>query len=292
MNAQLQARLTTLERAIDTLVDSITSYNPSTSAAQTLVAVDDDLNRDLETLAQHQKNYKQLDRLRQTTEALDQQIKDSLNVLADTRRELVTSRPRQEERQLSAEGVEYKKLLATAQRIAKYTTPPKKAQDAVVKSEGGAERGLGDISQATDTQETSNGAETAEVQTPTKRAMDKIAPHLHAWIDPPQGADGQPIFTPWPNENVIRSGALGLIQRMIEDGQDPDAFGEVGDVVVRKDEEVGPRERTGEQPRIDSGLSAEEMARRQDEKKRLQEQERQKQAATFDEFDLYDPDAE
>lgn len=49
MNAQIQSQFDRLEAALDTLVDSITSYNPSPSAAAALVQIDKDLTSDLDT---------------------------------------------------------------------------------------------------------------------------------------------------------------------------------------------------------------------------------------------------
>lgn len=47
MNTELQAQLDRIEAALNTLVDSITSYNPSPAAALSLVAADDDFNTGL-----------------------------------------------------------------------------------------------------------------------------------------------------------------------------------------------------------------------------------------------------
>ena len=48
MNAQLQERFDHVESALDTLVDSITSYNPSIPAASSLLEADDDLTQGLD----------------------------------------------------------------------------------------------------------------------------------------------------------------------------------------------------------------------------------------------------
>ena len=48
MNSLLQTQFTRVEAALSTLVDSISSYNPSPSAAYNLVAADDALNASLE----------------------------------------------------------------------------------------------------------------------------------------------------------------------------------------------------------------------------------------------------
>jgi hypothetical protein len=48
MNADLQFRFERIETALNTLLDSISSYNPSTQAAVALVEADDDLSKGLE----------------------------------------------------------------------------------------------------------------------------------------------------------------------------------------------------------------------------------------------------
>jgi len=48
MNAIIQSQLDRVETALNTLIDSISSYNPSPAAALTLVSADDDLTEGLE----------------------------------------------------------------------------------------------------------------------------------------------------------------------------------------------------------------------------------------------------
>lgn len=48
MNTEIQAQFDRVEAALNTLVESITSYNPSQSAALSLVETDDDLTKGLE----------------------------------------------------------------------------------------------------------------------------------------------------------------------------------------------------------------------------------------------------
>ena len=48
MLGTLQSRYQRLERALDNLTDSITAYNPSLTAADELVAADDDVSEALE----------------------------------------------------------------------------------------------------------------------------------------------------------------------------------------------------------------------------------------------------
>ncbi len=48
MDLEIQAQFDRVEAALNILVDSITSYNPSQSAAASLVTADDELTRGLE----------------------------------------------------------------------------------------------------------------------------------------------------------------------------------------------------------------------------------------------------
>ena len=48
MNLEIQNQFDRIESALDTLIDSITSYNPSQTAAIALVEADDGLSRGLE----------------------------------------------------------------------------------------------------------------------------------------------------------------------------------------------------------------------------------------------------
>jgi hypothetical protein len=48
MDTILDAQLQRMETALNTLLDSIITYNPSTAAADNLLQADDELNRGLE----------------------------------------------------------------------------------------------------------------------------------------------------------------------------------------------------------------------------------------------------
>ena len=48
MNSALQSQLDRIENALNTLIDSITSYNPSVPATQELLAADDALTDGLD----------------------------------------------------------------------------------------------------------------------------------------------------------------------------------------------------------------------------------------------------
>jgi len=56
MNTTLQAQFDRVETALNTLIDSISAYNPSPAAAVALVAADDDLSHGLDQRKQISTN--------------------------------------------------------------------------------------------------------------------------------------------------------------------------------------------------------------------------------------------
>ena len=58
MDAKIQDRFTRIENALSTLIDSITSYNPSPAAALDLVTADDELSEGLSQRASHSQMLK------------------------------------------------------------------------------------------------------------------------------------------------------------------------------------------------------------------------------------------
>ncbi|KAL9053263.1 MAG: hypothetical protein Q9162_004871 [Coniocarpon cinnabarinum] len=310
MNNILQSRLTNLTSHLTALTESITSYNPSPHAASLLLHEDALLSADLETLAAHQRNVATLERLRATTQKLDEQMKDSLRALADTRKELISQRPR-EDAAAETSAVDVNTLLNTAMRIAKYTVPPSQKQKPVPKAREAspAEQQTSQPATANVSMNTNNTQSTElatqpsdpqttqqdsqeEAPTPTTRTRERIPEHLHAWIDPPKGADGSAIWTPWPNENVIKAGALGKLQWMAENEVEPDVTGIQGETVPEG--MSGVPTRAGAEGRRESAVLDEqgraELEARREEARRKADEEKRNQEELMDEFDLYDPD--
>ncbi|KAI9653056.1 MAG: hypothetical protein M1831_006263 [Alyxoria varia] len=149
MNKDLQDSLNTLETHLNSLLDSITSYNPSTNAASSLVAADSAFSSSLQTLAQHQRNHQRLQALRTTSDDLDQQIKDFLRRLAEGRKELLNAAPvvgkksaalggerkgrnvekpwlstGDDDEEAKVRSVDAKTLLDYSRRISRFTVPP------------------------------------------------------------------------------------------------------------------------------------------------------------------------
>src|SRR5688572_11266717 len=89
MDAILQTQFQRVETALTTLIDSITSYNPSPQAALDLVAADEDFSKGLSQLSKHQDNHNRILTLREETSKLEAQVKSNLRTLASLRHELL-----------------------------------------------------------------------------------------------------------------------------------------------------------------------------------------------------------
>ncbi|KAA6410518.1 MAG: hypothetical protein FRX48_05940 [Lasallia pustulata] len=211
MDAILQSQLDRVETALNTLLDSITTYNPSVPAALDLLSADTDLTRGLNQLCAHQHNHRRILSLRATASALDSHLASTLTLLASTRADLVstptTSIP------ATHRPVPYPSLLSYAKHISKFTQPPPgtpnpDAQSPKPKSANGADTPSADPAAGDAPPERAAGLGVAALQ-----------PGEGGWLDP--GA--QVAWGPWPSEEVIRRGALARIQVLLEQGVDPES---------------------------------------------------------------------
>ena len=251
MDVFIDTRLTTLETALSTLVDSISSYNPSIPAAHAILKADSDLQDGLKQLAQHQRNYHHITSLRETITKQNDAITSHLTLLAEMRKELLdipTSLPQKDRRDVS-----HQEVLAYAKRIARFTMPPGMRPAFAVKEEGEGE---------------------GEANKPSEgRGMESLEDFEKQWLDPWTGVQ----FTPWPGEEIIKRGALGEIQAMVEKGVDPATAGtgeRRGDKV--EEEDMGMSDTKG-------GSGQAQMMRTQ---------KREEKPKVFGGLDLYDPDEE
>ncbi|KAH0556061.1 hypothetical protein GP486_006000 [Trichoglossum hirsutum] len=290
MNNILQSRFERVETALNALLDSISSYNPSTQAAVALVEADDELSKGLEQLARHQQNYNRVLALKQTTASLDAQIKSTLELLADTRKELLatpaTAFPE------SAE-VPYGDLLAYAKRISKFTVPPTyRAPPPTLKKEQDAgEQQHGELN-GTGTR--ANGSSVSVVDIENQAAgkggkgigVASLENEEVLWLDP----ESQMLFVPWPTEETIRRGALSQVQFMMEKDLDPSTQ------VSLQEQEVAAREKEKleeEKRKAKEREAAAAAARRQSSALGAPvqgESERQQRQQVLMGIDLYDPE--
>ncbi|KAK4556209.1 hypothetical protein LTR86_006906 [Recurvomyces mirabilis] len=311
MLSQLQTSYQRLEQSLQRLTDSIAAYNPSTTAADELVAADDGLSEDLRTLHTHQHNVHRIADLKRRAETNDERIKTHFRAVAQLRKDL-TAIPTIESNSSSREDISVDDLLAYARYISPTTVPPtfRPRRDAhghmkegvdEGKEKGGGEKD-GQMRNGVNTPPPPATATAAAAATqdppdaePTATATaTTTSPHIKQstislqtltdpekqWLNPTATLD----FTPWPSHILMANGCLASIQRLVESGEDPASV-----------------------------LSAEEQAevdlkrKEEEEKERLEEEERaRRRAVMFDaagsaggsgrgrreaEDDVFDPDA-
>ncbi|KAB2575579.1 putative mediator of rna polymerase ii transcription subunit 4 protein [Lasiodiplodia theobromae] len=281
MDALLDKHFQRVETALNTLIDSIASYNPSQQAVVDLVAADDELSRGLEQLAAHQANYQRILALRQTADALDSQVKSTLSLLADTRRELIATPATGPAP--NARDVTTAELLAYAKHIGKFTVPPNfrpppRKEDAAASAQDKADEDVtmtnGAAAAAPEPQQT----EATEEET---RTMATLNAEQKAWL---AGLGALPWF-PWPTEDKIRQGALGQIQTMVEQGKDP--------TTVLSPEEQEERARKAAEEEEEQRQEEERRRAEMDQRRREMHASRNKpdgqgeQPAVFGGLDLY-----
>lgn len=272
MNQIIQNRLDRIDASLSALIDSISSYNPSIPAAQDLLTADDELNKGVKQLVTHQRNYGRITSLRSEIDTLNATITSKLTSLATLRSEILTQKitPVPDD----ARQVSCGELLDYAQRISRYTAPPTYTAPGqqlleTKAGETGGEAGKGEVNGV--------GAEQAG-QADTGKEAEAQAPAM----------PGAGSFVPWPSEEVIRQGALGQIQVLLEQGIDPTTVRTEGG---QKIDEVIEDDREGEQRKHDA-TSQEQQTRPPQDAAMVREVAREEKPKVFGGLDLYDPDEE
>lgn len=278
------------------------------------------------TVAIHQTNHALLESLRTTSANLDARIKSTISQLATTRKDLLAlnvappAPSSGAQRSLHA-GIDTTLLLTTAQRIAKYTTPPKSAFPApgppvaadpiaTASPSSPAPAPVPTIADDTTAAQAEQAAPGNETTAGDNAALTTLTDTQRLWLDPSTAAAAS--FTPWPSDERIRAGALGRLQKVVEGGGDAETEG----VVVVANEGSGGSDGENEREKQEAGqalqvngdgessraqgigaglgpgrsvaVSAEEAERRT----REQEERRRQQEAELAGFELFDPDAE
>ncbi|KAL8905465.1 MAG: hypothetical protein Q9207_002618 [Kuettlingeria erythrocarpa] len=222
MNAIVQSQLDRVELALNALVSSIESYNPSVPAAVDLLAADTELQRGVKRVAQHQSHYARILQLRSLLDAQDRQTKSTLTLLAETRNNLLstpaTVLPEK------SRNVPYAELLDYAGKISRYNAPPalrepplsSEAVDEATASVPAANR-IGDVvAEASEANAIANG-EVSQGRVEKGVGEKSLEPADVQWLNPL----AQIPFSPWPAEDVIKRGALGQMHVLLEQGADP-----------------------------------------------------------------------
>lgn len=204
----------------------------------------------------HQQNHARLQSLRATADSLDETIKTTIRLLADTRKE-IQSIPSLESDNLREVGVD--ELLQYAKFIAPTTVPPTfqkpipnddqlpTKKPPAASSEPGFELGANGIATPAQQQEdiitnpgyTKSGGEAGTAAAAAGESTTTTAAAAAPPPPPPIVYD----FVPWPDVAKINSGALGAIQRLLEEGRDP------GEILSKEEQAEVERRRREEEAR-------------------------------------------
>ncbi|KAI5845809.1 vitamin-D-receptor interacting mediator subunit 4-domain-containing protein [Morchella snyderi] len=199
MNTIVKRSFDSLETSLESLVESVSSYNPSPPAAIAVVNADDTLTESLEQLDEHQQNYQRILSLRATSETLNKQLTELLETLSEARKEVLnvamTKFPQSNE-------VPYNELLTYARKISKYTRPPQSSRYTQPASVDHTSRSVDNPNSSMNNN--SNG-DTGHADSQATRTLPLgLSEEDVTALDP----SSQMPFTPWPSEEVMKRGAL------------------------------------------------------------------------------------
>jgi hypothetical protein len=282
MLSHLQLSYSRVETSLQTLVDSIAAYNPSVSAAESLLAADAQVSQDLNLLVTHQRNALRLAGLRQTSASLDETIKSTIRLLAETRKDIKGIAPfigAGEDAGSGSRGVDsqghdngdrmktlpVKDVLDYAKFISKTSIPPTYRAPPPTTSSPENTTNRPSSSAAPPTPAAAAATTTNGLTTPTtalsspsptvpttnNTALSALPSTTTSFLNPT--AESLP-FQPWPSQEVIASGALAELTRMVEAGQDP--------AEVKSKEEKEEEERLAREEEERDEERRREMARR------------------------------
>ncbi|KAK1755538.1 vitamin-D-receptor interacting mediator subunit 4-domain-containing protein [Echria macrotheca] len=296
----IDARFERVERALGTLIDSITKYNPSNKLAADLAAADSELVGALADLERHRHNVARIHDLQTQTAQLDTQIRDTISALWAARRELKNTpvtRPSSDSR--TKHNFTTEELLAYARRISRNTMPPPgvtngfdfstnrntasptpTATQTPSASFNGAEIKTGGTPSASGTpangETTTTTASQLNISQATTvsggTAATELPIHLKPIVNPHEGA----TFIPWPEEHMIRGGALASFSLLVDEGKDPRGYDpEEEEQRLREEEEA--RKAAEEQARLERDEAERRM--REEHERMARERERARQEA-------------
>lgn len=262
MDAAIFRQLDVVESTLNSLIDSVASYNPSVGVATALLAADNGLHQGLKDLAVHQKHHAQILQLRKTIAEQNEEISSTLNLLADTRTDLLSTPmtlPPQD-----ARSIPYNDLLDYARRISRFTLPSnyRPANMSIGKHEI-------QESEASDQPQNPAGAQQGI-------GLESLQQEEKQWLEPFTGTQ----FTPWPSEDVIKRGALGKIQGMLEKNINPEEVARDG-----IEESIGFEERKEEDQAQATPAAATTTAGG------MKMQRREEKPKVFGGLELYNPEA-
>ncbi|KAI0161899.1 hypothetical protein GGR52DRAFT_144293 [Hypoxylon sp. FL1284] len=301
MDTQLDARFDRVEKALGTLVDSISKYHPSVSQVNNLGLSDIALSEGLEDLQRHQSNYRRIQDLRAATASFDAQIKDTLRLLANTRKELVGTAATVFPSDAPSYDINYDDLLSYARRISKTTMPPAGALNSIsdnvkaegnetpgsVETAGGKANGTQPQANSTNGVQPQNSSSQPQLQQGTDGAWattttasstttkTQLPEDLQLQLNPYAGFS----FAPWPNEEQVRKGALASLAFLADQGIDAENY----DPEAERQRREREREEAEEEERRRAAEDREKRRLREEQLRRAEqdraERERERAAA-------------
>lgn len=235
MEAILQKKFDGLEAALNKLLDSITTYNPSITAAHELLAAEADLNEGLGQLAQHQANHRRILALRQTADQLDNQIKNTIRTLAETRKELLNTPFTTFDD--TSRDIPVEDILSYAKKIAPFTVPPTYLPSAATTDEaqkrdsGSAHLANGTAGSPAPGTDPNTGTQTpADTQQQPTESQDAGYASMMGDLKTILDREKHAPFLPWPDENRMKASGLMAVQQLFqrdEGAKAPQVEGEV-----------------------------------------------------------------
>ena len=263
MDKYIDSRFERLEKALSSLIDSVTKYHPSTVQAEELRAADDELSKGLVQgmldwlliplfvanigpVQVHQNNLLRIQKLRDESTALDAQIRDTLSTLASTRKDIVSTHTTTYPSEPNY-PIAYQALLSYARRISKTTMPPEATVEAVPPPEQ---------PQSAVTPSAPSLPQTPAVNGATQQNT-SLPEGMSQFLNPLSGQ----LFFPWPLEDKIRSGSLASYQVIAEQGIDPKGYDPAMEEERKRKEEEERKER-----------EEREKAEREEQERKLREE--------------------
>lgn len=281
MDKYIDSRFERLEKALASLIDSVTKYHPSIIQAEELKAADADLSKGLEQVQTHQNNFLRIQKLRQSSAVLDSQIRDTLTSLANTRKDIVTTQTTIYPSEPNY-PIAYEELLSYARRISKTTLPPAAAVEVATTSPeaqtltqtpnpDSQQQSAPAPSAPTLSQPQSPAVSSEQATQQTTTSMNTSLPEgMHQYLNPLSGQ----LFFPWPLEDKIRSGALASYQMLLEQGIDPKDYDPATEEERKRKEE---EERKAKEEREQEEREARERQLREERERARIERERQRE---------------
>ncbi|KAK5661222.1 hypothetical protein OQA88_11114 [Cercophora sp. LCS_1] len=290
MDKILDANYERVERALTTLIDSISKYNPSPQHTEDLIAADLELRTGLSQLQQHQNNYQRILQLRQETAALDAQAKQIVGTLWSMRKEVRNTQTTVYPSTAPKYQFTTAELLAYARRISSTTLPPPGVTNGIdfgaspqpTTQDGGVDSasasfnnggGVGTPGGTTTAAPTpsANGGEMVSQTSATELPV-----HLKQHANVHEGA----VFYPWPVEDNVRGGGMAGYQQLLDSGTEPRGY-DPEEEERKKQEEEQARKDAEERERLERVEAdrrmreeRERMARERMERERQEEQRR------------------